>query len=427
VVEPGNLARLTIERIGRRGEGLARWHDSGVAVPYALAGETIMAEIDGDRARLVEIVHASPDRIAAICPYFGRCGGCAVQTLSPKAYAAWKSGLVGAALQAEGLDAKVAPMVDAWGEGRRRATLHARVSETGSLRVGFMESRSHAIVSIDHCPILAPAMGGALLATRRLASILTGLNKPIDFLVTATQTGLDIDMHGVGRLPLDRLGRLAEAASQLDLARLSNHGETLVLRREPFVVVAGQNVRLPPGSFLQATSDGETILSLLARESLSGAKRVIDLFCGVGTFALSLADTRQVHAVDVNQAALAALQSAHNAMPKAKHLTVEQRDLFRQPIIAAELDRFDGVVFDPPRVGALEQAGQIAKSRVPVVVAISCNPTSFARDARILVDGGYRIDRIVPIDQFRYSAHVEIVAEFRQTVRKTLRRAPLLG
>jgi 23S rRNA (uracil1939-C5)-methyltransferase len=427
VVEPRELARLAIERIGRRGEGLARWRDTGIAVPHTLAGETVIAEISGERARLVEVVQASPDRIAAICPFFGRCGGCAVQTLGAGAYAAWKSGLVGTALHAAGLEAGVGPMVDAWGEGRRRASFHARRGDDGAMRVGFMEARSHAIVDIDRCPILAPSMAGALAAARRLAQILADLHKPLDFLVTATHSGLDVDMHGCGRLPMALLDRLAQAVGQLDLARLSNHGETLVLRREPFVVVAGHRLLLPPGSFLQATRAGEEALASLALESLAGTRRVIDLFCGVGTFALRLAATAKVHAVDFNQPALAAMQSAFGAMPGARHLTVERRDLFRQPVDAAELGRYDGAIFDPPRAGALAQAEQLAKSGVPVVVAVSCNPTSFARDARLLVDAGYRVERIVPIDQFRFSAHVEIVAEFRRAGQKKSRRRLLLG
>ncbi len=418
---------MAIERIGRRGEGLARWRDTGIAVPHALAGETVIAEISGEQVRLVEIVHASPDRIAAICPFFGRCGGCAVQTLGPGAYAAWKAGLVRTAVLAAGLEADIAPMVDAWGEGRRRASFHGRRGDDGIMRVGFMEARSHAIVDIDRCPILAPSMAGALAAARRLAHGLAGLHKPLDFLVTATPSGLDVDMHGCGRLPMALIDRLAQAAGQLDLARLSNHGETLVLRREPFIVVAGHRLLLPPGSFLQATRLGEETLARLALESLAGSRRVIDLFCGVGTFALRLAEVAQVHAVDLNQPALAALQSAYGAMAGARHLTVEGRDLFRQPVDAAELGRYDGAIFDPPRAGAQAQAEQLAKSGLPVVVAVSCNPTSFARDARLLVDAGYRIERIVPIDQFRFSAHVEIIAEFRRAARKKMRRAPLLG
>lgn len=408
-----DAVRLAIDHLGRRGEGVAHRGGETVYVPYALPGETVLAEIDGERARVVETLAARPDRVAPVCPYYGICGGCAVQTLPGPDYLAWKRDLVVTALLKAGLDVAVAPTLDAHGAGRRRATFHSRLeAPRAPPRVGFMQARAHAIVDIDVCPILAPAMAGALPAARRIAGILSQSGRPLDIVVTATDTGLDLDFRGLGKADDQQVRALVSAAAALDLARLSNHGDVLVEARAPMLRMGRADLAMPPGAFLQATEAGEAALAERVRAGVGGAKKVADLFCGVGTFALRLGETAAVTAVDSERAAMAALVRAAAGAPGLRQPRTEVRDLFKRPLAAAELAGFDAVVFDPPRAGAAAQAAEIAKSAVPRVVAVSCDPGTFARDAATLVAGGYRIESIVPVDQFRYSAHVELVAVF---------------
>jgi 23S rRNA (uracil1939-C5)-methyltransferase len=418
-------SRLAIERLGQRGEGIAQGADGLVFVPYALTGETILADVDGTRGRLVEIIKPSPARVAAFCPLYGTCGGCAVQTLAPADYATWKRGLVVDALRHAKIVAAVGDLVDAHGSGRRRATFHARYDARGEVKLGFMQAHAHNVVDLQSCPLIAPTMEGAIAAARAIATALRATQKPLDFVVTATLTGLDIDIRGHGPLDPDARQRLIGLAERHALVRLSNHGERLIERQPPVLRMGRSEVDLPPGAFLQATEAGETVLAAEVGAALAESRRIADLFAGVGTFALRLAEHARVHAVDFDETALAALAKAARATPGLQHVTVERRDLFRQPVDAGQLEAFDAVVFDPPRAGAEAQARVMAKSSVGTVAAVSCNVQSFGRDAAILCDGGYKIERVTPIDQFRHSPHVEIVGIFRRPAKPTRRR--LLG
>lgn len=420
---PHEEVRLVIERLGRRGEGVARHGASPVYVPYALPGETVLAERDGERAHVVELLAPRPDRVEPICPYYGVCGGCAVQTLPESDYAAWKRGLVMTALTRAGLEVPVASLVDAHGLGRRRATFHARLEQVRAApRVGFMQARAHTIVDLAFCPILAPAMAGALPAARRIAVILSQAGKPLDVLVTATETGLDLDLRGLGRADEAQRRALVAAAAALDLARLSNHGEVLVEARAPVLRMGRAVLAMPPGAFLQATAEGETALANRVVAGVGEARTIADLFCGVGTFALRLAESASVMAIDSEPHAVSALARAAAGTAGLRQPRTEVRDLVKRPLSAAELSSVAAMVFDPPRAGAAAQAAEIARSGVPRVVAVSCDPGTFARDAATLVAGGYRIESIVPIDQFRYSAHVELVAVFTRPPAPARRR-----
>ncbi len=423
--------RLTIEKLGQRGEGIARGDRGLVFVPYALAGETIIAEVDGERGKLGEVVTPSPDRIASFCPHFTICGGCAVQTLAQPAYAVWKRELVTSALEHAGVQAEVGALIDAHGEGRRRATFHARFIRHGSGRVeaivGFMQARQHTIIPLDACPVLAPSMAGALAAARGVADVLGEVGKPLDILVTATIEGLDIDVRGAGKLEPELRQTLIDTAARLDLSRISNHGDVLIERRIPLLQMGAARVSPPAGAFLQATEAGEETLGRLVTAAVGKAKRVADLFAGVGTFTLRLASgSSEVLAVENDALAINALaRGAH--MPGLRTVNIQTRDLFRRPLAGGELDGFDAIVFDPPRAGAEEQAKTLAVSNIPTVVAVSCSAQTFARDARILIDGGYSIESVTPVDQFRHSPHVEIVGVFRRPKLKARRKGRLLG
>jgi len=418
---PATADRVTIAKLGARGDGMA---PDGTAVAFALPGERVAIRREGARGQLLAVEVASPDRIAPFCPYFGTCGGCAVQHWAPEPYAAWKRALVGQALSQAGLDAEPEPLQDAHGEGRRRLTLHVRAGEGGA-RAGLMAARSHDLVAIDHCPITVPALHRAPAVATVLSAPLGHGRKPLDVAFTATDAGLDVDIRGHGPVAEGVRAVLVRLADDLDLARLSLHGEILVERRAPVIETDGIRLAPPPGGFLQATQAGEAALTALVLAALDKkTKRVVDLFAGSGPFSLALARRCDVHAVEGEGAALASLDRAVRATPSLRRVTTERRDLFRRPLLPIELDAYDAAVFDPPRAGAQAQAARLAESKVPLVVGVACDAGTFARDAATLVAGGYRLDSVTPVDQFKYSSHVEVVGVFRRTVVRR-RRASL--
>ena len=406
--------QLTINRLGHRGDGIADTNVGPVFVPYALPGETVTVEaVAGhpDRRHLLHVDRPSHERVAPICKHFGACGGCAMQHWSIAEYHLWKRGLV---VEALGQADLVAPadeqIIDAHGQGRQRATLHARRGTHETIEVGFTAPRAHHIVAIDHCPIMAPGLDGAITAAWAIAEILKPTDKPLDIQATATSSGMDVDVRGCGPLTPARTTALAHVAEKHRLARLTRHGELVAQQTQPLLKVGRCDVPLPPGAFLQATAEGEAALSRLVIEHARNAMHIADLFCGIGTFALRLAEKARVAAADSNAAAIKALQSARG--DGLKPVEAQTRDLFRRPFMASELKNFDAVVFDPPRQGAEAQARELAKSVVPLVIGVSCDATTFARDAKILVEGGYKLARVTALDQFRYSFHVEIVGKF---------------
>ncbi len=407
------VERLLIDHVGHRGDGVSFTSGQARYVPYTLAGETVeAAALPGqpDRRKLLAVDTPSPQRIAPFCPHFGICGGCAIQHWQPDNYQVWKRNIVVETLRAAKIECEVAPLIDAHGAGRRRATFHARMGTREILKVGFSAAGSHDIIPIDRCPILDPGLKGALEAAWALAETLKPTGKPLDIQATATNNGLDIDIRGSGPLPPPRIAALSKLTEQHRLARLTRHGELVLMRNAPEINIGTARVTLPPGSFLQATMAGEETLAALVGERIGKAKHVADLFCGVGPFALRLASRARVTALDSDAGAVAALQKAVATTSGLKPVKAETRDLFRRPLMPQEMRDYDAVVFDPPRQGAEAQVKQLAASKVPVVVAVSCNVTTFARDIRMLIDGGYKLETVVPVDQFKHTPHVELVA-----------------
>ena len=309
-----------------------------------------------------------------------------------------------------GMDAPVDDLVDAHGAGRRRAVLHARRATHDVLAVGFSAPREHRIVPIDRCPIFAPGMHGTIEAAWAIAEALDPTGKPLDIHVTAANEGLDVDMRGSGRLTAEHGAALARIATKHNLARITRHGEMVAQRIVQTIFMGRAQVPLPPGAFLQPTQAGEAALAALVSEAAGDARSIADLFCGVGPFALRLAERARVRAADTNEAAIAALKRGAASAQGLKPIETVARDLFRRPFAAAELAGCDAVVFDPPRQGALAQARALAESKVPILIAVACNLATFVRDTKILLDGGYRLTRVTPVDQFRYAPHLEIVA-----------------
>jgi 23S rRNA (uracil1939-C5)-methyltransferase len=412
------VERLVIDHVGHFGDGVAVVDGQNVYVPYTLGGETVeVVPVPGhhpDRRRLVQVERPSPERITPFCQHFGICGGCAIQHWDAERYRAWKRNLVVDTLAQSKLACEVAPLVDAHGAGRRRITLHARMGTHDVLKVGFAAANSHDIIPVDRCPILDPGLSGALEAAWAIAEPLMPTGKPLDIQITATDNGLDVDVRGSGPLQAATIAMLSRVAEQHRLARLTRHGELVLMRTPPTITIGAAQVTLPPGSFLQATAAGEEALAALVSRHCKRSKHIADLFCGVGPFALRLAAASRISAFDSDAGAVAALQKAATSTSGLKPIKAEARDLFRRPLMPQELRDYDAVVFDPPRQGAQAQVRQLAASKIPVVVAVSCNVATFARDARILVDGGYTIEGVTPVDQFRHTPHVELVARFKR-------------
>ena len=400
------MTRLAIRSLGRHGEGLAEHEGRPVYVPYALPGEIVEADIAGNRATLVDIIESSPERIDAFCPHFGVCGGCQVQHWEAERYREWKRDLIVTALKHRGVVAEVAPLADAQGTGRRRATLHVRRQEDGIV-TGFNAARSHDVHAIDLCPILEPALAGAPAIARAIGEAVGDC----DVMVTACDNGIDVNLQAKRKVSSLTLAPLAQ---RLGLLRLSVSGEPVVTRDMPAVTMGRAQVTQPPGSFLQATRKGEETLAALVLGAMGRTRQCLDLFCGVGPFALRLAERSAVHAADSDAPGLAALDAAARHAKGLKPIRTEKRDLFREPFTLAELKPFDAVVLDPPRAGAEAQSRHLARSRIPLIVSVACDPASFARDASILIAGGYRLEKVTPVDQFAFTAHVEMVGVFRK-------------
>jgi 23S rRNA (uracil1939-C5)-methyltransferase len=402
-------ASFEIARLGAQGDGIADTETGPVFIPYALPGETVTAARIKDRADLIAILSASPERVEPPCRHFGACGGCAIQHLEDRAYLDWKRQKVGHALRAARIDSEVADIVPCAPGTRRRVTFSARKTERGVI-FGFNRAHSNELIDIAECPISLPEIVASLDRLRVLAGMISATPQPFHMTVTATASGLDIAAEGAGKLGEGRRRTVSEFIVREGFARLSVDGEIILEPRKPAIMFADMAVPIPPGAFLQATAFAEQTMADLVLGHLSRGKKVADLFAGCGSFALRLAKKAEVHAVEGDAAALGALDRGFRQASGLKRVTSERRDLFRRPLTFKELNAFDGIVFDPPRAGAEDQSKQIARSDVPFVAAVSCNPGTLARDLSILVVGGYRVKSVTPIDQFLWSPHVEAVA-----------------
>ncbi len=400
--------KLEIEKLGYLGDGVA---PGPVIVRRALPGELVEGEVKKGILAAPRILVASPERVRPPCPKFHLCGGCVLQHGSDTLVAGWKRGLVVHALGVQGITAEVLPTVASPPNSRRRAAISARRTRKG-VCLGFHGRASGMIVPIEKCTVLHPDLLAALPALEQIARIGASRKCEIRFTITRTLSGVDVLTEG-GK-PLDPALRemLAEMVMEHGLARLIWGNEPIATLSPPRVRFGRADVELPPGAFLQATEHGEKTLVSAVSEAVSDARCIADLFAGCGTFALSLAERAKVHAVEGCAEMLGALESAWRVSAGMKRVTVEHRDLFRNPVPAEDLAGFDAVVVDPPRAGAEAQIHEIAKAHVRVVALVSCNPVTFARDARILKAAGYRIGPVLVVDQFRWSAHVEIFARF---------------
>ncbi|WJR67912.1 class I SAM-dependent RNA methyltransferase [Neorhizobium sp. CSC1952] len=405
---------VKIARLGAQGHGIAEGEKGPVYVPHALPGEMVAIARNGNHGTLISIAETSPDRAVPHCRHFDpdrdACGGCSLQHLADTPYRAFKRELVVEALKSRGLTPEVGELAAAHPGERRRTVFSARRTEKDFL-LGFNRAETNHIVSIDECPIAAPGIMARLDAIRAVGQALATGSDIFRITVLETLSGLDLAADGLKPLTDRQRRAVTEIVLGLrGIARVSVNGEIVIEPQKPLIDFGGVKVSPPPGAFTQATKPAEDAMAALVLGHVGKAKRVLDLFAGSGTFALRLARTAKVHAVEGEEKPLKALDHAARNTQGLKPLTIEKRDLFRRPMIPQELKNYDAVVFDPPRAGAEAQVKELARSGVKAIAAVSCNPVTLARDLRILVDGGYRIRSVTPIDQFLWSPHVEAVA-----------------
>ena len=399
---------VTIDRLGHLGHGIA---SGPIYVPGTLPGEVVEGTPDGDRLLDPKIVTPSTERVKPPCRHARTCGGCQLQHASDAFVASWKQDVVVNALAGQGLNADFLPLVTSPPNSRRRATLSARRTKSGVL-IGFHARASDTIAEIPDCQLLHPGILAAFPGLQAL--VLAGGSRTTELSLQVMLTRGGPDVVVTGGKPLDSalrmdLARLVEAHS---FSRLTWDNEAVALRDRPALTMGHATVVPPPGAFLQATAEGEAALLAAVKHALGPQKRVVDLFSGVGTFTLPLAETMEVHAVEGDAGMTKALDLAARNTPNLHRVSHETRDLFRRPLEPDELLTFTGAVIDPPRAGAEAQTATLAASKIPVIVAASCNPVTFARDAKVLSDKGYRLTSVQVIDQFRWSTHIELVARF---------------
>jgi 23S rRNA (uracil1939-C5)-methyltransferase len=411
---PDEPAEIEIVALGAQGDGISSTAAGSTGyVPFALPGERVAAGTAHGLPRLLSA--PSPERVTPVCRHFGSCGGCVAQHMSAELYAAWKHDAVVSALRSRGLLPPVAPLRRVPPGSRRRAVLTARRS-AGRITLGYHRRKSRDLIDVAECPVLTDDIARRLPALRAVAAAQPAAEARLT--VLATPAGLDISIEAGGARP-DRgaIAELGRLAAEHRLARLSFDHEIVIERARPSLQMGEVDVAVPPGAFVQAVQDSEGIMRALVLGAMGRPKRVADLFCGIGTFTFALASRARVLALDSDAPAIGALATAARHAQGLRPIEAKVRDLFREPMSARELEPFDAVVFDPPRAGAQAQAQALAQSKVETVIAVSCDPGTLARDARILADGGYAIASVTPIDQFVFSAHVEAVAVLTRTAR----------
>lgn len=415
--------KITIDEIGGRGDGLTELNGKMIYVPYTAPGDVIDIKINGSKGRLRHIHQKSNHRIDALCPHYTRCGGCSLQHINANYYHEWKEGLIRTALENQGLrDVNIAPMIMSPLGSRRRTTFHAIGRADGQIVFGYAEKGSHNLIDIAECPILMPEITALIAPIKKLLSGLLKKKEKMSVAITMGENGIDLILKGRGDIDLSLRMDLAEFAEKNDLARISwfdtsiknSRYELLAERRKPFVKFEGNKVFFPEGSFLQATKQGQEALIRAMLDGIDGAKRIVDLFSGCGTFSIAAAKYANVHAVENNEEMLTALKLSANQMSGIKQVSTELRDLFLRPLLPHELNNYDVAVIDPPRAGAKHQMVEILNSDLKKLVMISCNPITFSRDVESLTQAGFKMGTVTPVDQFLFSPHLEIISIFEK-------------
>ena len=413
--------KVTIEELGGRGDGIVKAEKGPIYVPFSVPGDVVDLDIQGRKGSINRFYEKSSHRVEPPCQYFMRCGGCAVQHIEDKYYRHWKTDLIRTALKNQDLtDIQFAELQVSSINSRRRTSFHALGLGARKIKLGYAQKGSHNLIDINMCSIIVPEIEQFIDPLRVFLTGYLKQKQKMTIAVTASDNGLDVILNGAGEPDLDLRMKAATFAEKNDLARISwldtkikkSYFELLAERKKPFVTFNGRRVYYPIGSFLQATKEGQDILIKNMLESLPGCKKILDLFSGCGTFSVAAASECHVHAVENNQDMLNALKSSVNMMSGIKNLTTEVRDLFFRPLLPHELNEFDAAIIDPPRAGAHNQISEIIKSDLQKLVMISCNPVTFAKDSRRLVEAGFTMGIVTPVDQFLFSSHLEIITVF---------------
>lgn len=405
------MTTYRIDRLGHQGDGIAQ---GPIYAPGCLPGEEVTGTLDGQVLQDIRIVTPSADRVKPPCPHAKSCGGCQLQHASDDFVATWKRQVVETALRAQGIAAEVKGPLTSPARSRRRAAFSARRTKKGAL-AGFHKKGSDIVVSVPDCQLVHPKLAAALPMVEALAILAASRKGELSVRVTLSEAGLDVDVSGGKPLSSALQSQLADLARDYDLARVGWDGDTALTRRPALRHFGPVAVTPPSGAFLQATAEGEAALRDTVMGLTEGARHVVDLFAGCGTFALPLSRNARVHAVEGDAAMIRALDQAWRMGDGLRHVTHATRDLFRNPLLPDELTRFDAAVIDPPRAGAESQIAALADSKIPVIAYVSCNPITFARDAAVLKRAGFDIGAVTVVDQFRWSTHVELVAGFSRT------------
>ncbi len=418
-----NTVDITIEGLGSEGDGVAKYKEKSLFVPFTVPGDKVRVEVGeggkhGLPGKLIEILEESPDRVSPECQHFGTCGGCSLQHISENLYRDWIKTRIETALSHQHI--YDAPFEGAYisPAGARRRVSVKMVRDGKSVKIGFNRWRSHDLVDVIECPVSDPKLVAAMVALRGVFKETFTEIRFCRIDLTLMEGGVDLVFH------LPRPPKLPE--SQILLKAMQDNGfaritviengvpGSFAVFEKPFITFGGARVYPPPGCFLQATRDGEQVLQDFILEHLGKAKNVADLFAGLGTFSLPLATKAKVLAADADKPLLEVLEQAFRKTKGLKKIDILHRDLFRRPLRVMELKDFEVIVLDPPRPGAVAQSQMIATSKVKKVIYVSCNPNTFGRDAKVLMEGGYTLKTIKPVGQFLWSHHVELAGVFER-------------
>lgn len=417
------MTEYQIIRLGHQGDGIA---EGPLFAPMTLPGEVVTGTPDGDMLKDVRIQTPSSDRVSAPCRHFKSCGGCQLQHASDEFVATWKADIVGRAFAAHGIEPDIRPTLTSPAQSRQRATVAAKRTKSGAM-VGFHGRASGTIIEVPDCQLIDPKIKAGFPIAEELAVIGTSRKAALAVSLTVSEDGLDASVQGGKPLDGPLRSELAQLCDRSGLARLTWDGETIAMRTPPRQSFGAAKVAVPAGAFLQATAHGAETLQNLVSDIVGKSKRVADLFAGSGTFSLPLAETSEVHAFEGDKAMIDALDQGWRLAVGLKPVVSETRDLFRRPLLPDELDKFDAVVLDPPRAGASAQVAELVKSIVPIIAYISCNPITFARDAAVLQEAGYELEWVQPVDQFRWSSHVELIGSFKRLGAKAAPKKLTIG
>ena len=397
-----------IERLGHLGDGLAT---GPVFAARTLPGETVSGDLIGNRLENIRIVEPSEQRISSDCSAFKRCGGCAMHHAHPDFVANWKQGVLIHALGAHGIKAQIQAIQTSPQNSRRRAKLSGKRTKKGAT-VGFFGKASEIVQTIEPCKVLVPAIMAIIPSLEKFTAQFGSRKGLLGFWVLSTSTGIDVSVDGMEHQSQSDLGPFAEWARLNGIARLSVGNQIICEHQAPWLTFGQVKVSPPPRGFTQATLQGESALQGAVARALNGVDAIIDLFSGMGTLGLPLVEVSTLHCVENAEDLLDALAHGVRHTQGIKKVTTEKRDLFQNPINHTDLVNYNGTIIDPPRAGAEQQVRQIAQSQLSDIAMVSCNPVSFARDANLLVEGGYSLKWMEVVDQFRWSSHIEVVAHF---------------